>query len=59
MLYSYQFQQFYSAFRDFENSYREQAFDLYATPVTFPEYVKNGYGFFACYNTSDEINVNF
>ena len=56
---TYQFQRFYAAFRDFENSYREQAFDLYATPVTFPEFVKNGYGFFACYNTSDEINVNF
>ncbi len=56
---TYQFQQFYAAFKDFENSYRDQAFDLYATPVTFPEFIKNGYGFFACYNTSDEINVNF
>lgn len=56
---TYQFQKFYYEFKDFENSYREQAFDLYATPVTFPEFVKNGYGFFACYNTSDEIDITF
>ena len=56
---TYQFQRFYYEFRDFENSYREQAFDLYATPITFPEYVKNGYGFFACYNTSNEIDITF
>jgi hypothetical protein len=32
--------------------------DLFWNPVYLPNYIKNGYGFFGCYNTSD-IEISF
>ncbi len=59
---TYQYQEFYKAYNKFVNDFsgsNDIGFDLYWTPVTFPEYIKNGYGFFGCYNTSDELEVHF
>ncbi len=59
---TYQYQEFYKAYSDFIGDFsgsNDIGFDLYWTPVNFPEAIKNGYGFFCCFNTSDEVEIHF